>query len=139
MKRLIIAALAGVCVLMGAIGVFADENMVLPTNPAEPTLDSSYLITEAHVYTANLYYCDHANSKVVLKNVKPMGVLNDQSQRTAAEAEYSEIWISSGDITLTDGTKIKPEAMNHYIDSNLRVVITRSPGEGIRVVKVNFL
>ncbi|MBE5039947.1 hypothetical protein [Ructibacterium gallinarum] len=96
------------------------------------------LVTEAYVYTGTLYYCDAARNKIVLKNVQPVGSIDEKNTATAAEAEYNEIWVSGGG-TLGDGSLVPMEDLNRYADSNVRVIITRSAAEGIRVVTLKFL
>lgn len=123
MKKIIAAALM-CCILLGSLTVFG--------------LEPDQLVTEAYFYTGTLYYCDAARNKIVLKNVKPSGDVDEKNTRTAAEAEYTEVWIS-GHGTLGDGSTVPLEDMNRYADSNVRVIMIRSAAEGVRVVALKFL
>ncbi len=117
------AVLLAICFLMSGIAVFAQE--------PQP------IITEAYFYTGTLYYCDPVESKVVLKNVNAMGNINEKNTRTAAEAEYAELPIS-GTVTLKDGRVISYEECNYYPDSEVRVLITRSDDDTLRVIQMRF-
>ncbi len=99
---------------------------------------SEELITNASFYTGTLYYCDAARNKIVLKNVKPMGKTNSQNRLTALEAEYNEIGVS-GAAYLQDGSAIPLEECNRYADSYVRILITQSDADGLRVVNIKFL
>lgn len=122
--RKFVAAVLMCCILLGSLTVWG--------------LEPQQLVTEANFYTGTLYYCDAARNKIVLKNVKPMGEVNEANRRTAAEAEYTEVWISSSG-TLGDGGIVPIEELNRYADSNVRVLMTRSAAEGVRVVALRFL
>ena len=100
-------------------------------------VEEDRLITTVDYYTATLYYCDSARHKVVLKNVKPTGVATTERRKTMQQAEYNEIWIS-GSARLTNGTYIPLEELNHYVDREVGVVITRNRAEVIRVVALHF-
>ncbi len=101
-------------------------------------IEPEQLITEVNIYKANLYYCDSARGKIVLKNVKPVGTATPQSLATASDAEYNEICIT-GDGQLKRGEIVPQEYFNVYADNQVRVIIIRSQSEGLRALGLRFL
>lgn len=123
MKKLAAAILAG-CIAFGCTSAFA--------------IEPSLLIEDAGYYTAKLYYCDAYRSKIVLKDVKPTGVNSEIKNKTAMDAEYTEIDISSRG-RFSDGIEIEPVEFNRYADNNVGVIITRNAADGLRVVALRFI
>ena len=100
-------------------------------------LEPEKRMSEAYYYTANLYYCDSARNKIVLKNVKPVGMATTEKRRTIIDATYNEISISCSG-RLKNGEYIPLEEFNNYADCEVGVVITRNKAEGIRVAALLF-
>lgn len=107
--------------------------------PAVPAVaaEEDQLFSEAYYYTASLYYCDSAQRKVVLKDVKPTGFATTAKRRTAMNATYQEIPFS-GSARRNNGSYIPLEELNYYADHTVGVVIVRNKAEGIRVVALQI-
>lgn len=123
MKKLITAVLT-FCFMLGSVSVFA--------------LEPDALIGEAYFYTGSFYYCDPVRNKVVLRNVKPMGTVNEQNTATARDAEYTELDIL-GEAQVGDGSTVPLENCNRFADSNVRVLMIRSRAKGPQVISIKFL
>lgn len=122
MKKRIAAALTA-CLLLGTGGY---------------AIEPSEIVSEANFYTGTLYYCDATRNKVVLKNVKPMGTMNEKSRKTAAEAEFQELDLL-GEVQVEDGSTVDAEICNRFADSNVRALIVRSEAKGLQVVTLKFM
>ena len=101
-------------------------------------VEPEQLISEACFYSGTLYYCDAERNKIVLKDVEPIGKINEKNTRTANEADYSEIWVS-GRAELMDGSEVPLGECNRYVDSRVRVLITRSAADDLWVINIKFL
>lgn len=119
--------------ILSAILVFVISAYNLGTFAIEP----EKMITEAYYYSASLYYCDAESHTVVLKNVKPVGKLDEANKATAEAAEYVEIPIYSNG-RLQDGKVVPMEDLNIYADSDVMVAIIRNAAGEMRVVALKF-
>ncbi len=123
MKRKVIAAL--LCfMLIGSTACFA----------IEPEKKIQY----AGLYTANLYYCDSARNKVVLKGVQTFGNLNDTQKEIITAAEYNELDIICGGV-FKDGITTGQAELNRYADSPVAVVLARTADGTVIVTALRFL
>lgn len=134
MKKLIVTLV----IFIFSIGItsFATETDVNTENPpanetaeaeitTETPVSNDKLITELYAFTGKLYYCDLPTDRVVLKSVTPAWDITP-AKAMAKEAEYMEIRISSDGLFMADGTKIQPESLNIYADSDVWVIIART-------------
>ncbi len=135
MKQRLILLLLCLCMVCGMVS-YAEP--VTATEQPVSTTDPSILVGEAYLYTGILYYCDAEGNKIVLKEVKPLGVANEQSEKTAKEADYTELCFS-GNGRLANGEVVPKAELNHYVDSKAQMILVRSPKEGLRVVAFRFL
>ena len=110
--------------------------LLLGSSPVH-AIEETQLFTGAYRYTATLYYCDSVRSKVVFKNVKPVGFATTEKRRTVLDATYNEIPFS-GSARFKDGTYVPLEELNYYVDGKVDIVIVRNKAEGIRVVAMQL-
>ena len=119
--------------ILSAILIFVISAYSMGTFAIEP----EKMITEAYYYSATLYYCDAESQRVVLKNVKPMGKLDELNKATAESAEYIEIPIYSNG-RLQDGKAVPMEDLNIYADSEVMAAIIKNAAGEMRVVALKF-
>ena len=99
--------------------------------------DTTSRITDICVLKGNLYYCDHKNGKVVMKNVSP--VVKSQVGTEIAEAiEYAEIGISAEALYMKDGTKAEYDWLNNNVDDVAQIIVARRDDGTMRVMYFQF-
>lgn len=95
-------------------------------------------ITGVYLCTGKLFYCDTPTNRMVIKSVKPVSS-SPEAEQAAQEAEYLEISIAPEGLRMKDGSKITPEYLNMYVDSDVSFVLTKSADGFLAIPFLRFI
>lgn len=125
MKKLTAGLIIAALILVSAMPVFAfDENKI---------------ITNLSSYTGILFLSDWKDEGIVLKNVKPV-IVNDENTAIAAQLEYTEIPAFEGNIKNgSNGEELDLSSLAWFLDMNVKVTVATLADGGYRIVSVTTI
>ena len=94
-------------------------------------------ITDICVLKGNLYYCDHASGRIVMKNVSPV-MESEVGNEIAKAIEYTEIGISAEAMYMKDGTKAEYDWLNNNADDVAQIIVARQEAGTMRGMYFQF-
>lgn len=125
MKKLTAGLIIAALIIVSAMPVFAfDENKI---------------ITNLYSYTGILFLSDWKDEGIVLKNVKPV-IVNDENTAIAAQLEYTEIPAFEGNIKNgSNGEELDLSSLAWFLDMNVKVTVATLADGGYRIVSVTTI
>lgn len=125
MKKLTAGLLIAALIIVSAMPAFAfDENKI---------------ITNLSSYTGVLFLSDWKDEGIVLKNVKPV-IVNEENTAIAAQLEYTEIPAFGGNIKNgSNGEELDLCSLAWFLDMNVKVTVATLAGGGYRIVSITTI